>query len=80
MLVIVGPDWHYIAYGDGSAELYNLAKDPEEWKNLANDPQYAPEIEALRQHIPKQRKEFTKTDPIRWADVLSGKTKMYLRD
>jgi|TARA_B110000037_G_scaffold217750_1_gene279432 arylsulfatase A-like enzyme len=73
-------DWHYIAYGDGSAELYNLAKDPEEWKNLANDPQYAPEIEALRQHIPKQRKEFTKTDPIRWADVLSGKTKMYLRD
>ena len=70
-------DWHYIVYGDGTAELYNLAKDPEEWQNLASDPQYASQIEALRKHIPKERKEFKKTDPIRWADVLSGKTKMY---
>ncbi len=70
-------DWHYIEYGDGSAELYNLAEDPEEWRNLAAEPQHEKVIETLRKHIPKQRVEFTKTAPIRWADVLSGKTKMY---
>ncbi len=70
-------DWHYIEYGDGTAELYNLAEDPEEWRNLAGAPQYTKEVDALRRHIPQQRKEYTKTKPIRWKDVLSGKTQFY---
>ncbi len=70
-------DRHYIEYGDGTAELYNLAKDPEEWRNLAGSTQHTKEIEALRRHIPQQRKEHIKTKPIRWADVLSGKTQFY---
>ncbi|MHC4996980.1 MAG: sulfatase [Planctomycetota bacterium] len=70
-------DWHYIRYGDGTAELYNLAEDPEEWRNLAGDARYTKEIEALRRHIPQERKPYRKTKPIRWADVLSGETKFY---
>ena len=70
-------DWHYIEYGDGTSELYDLSKDPEEWVNLATVSSHANEIEALRQHIPEQRKAFRETKPIRWADVLSGATQMY---
>jgi arylsulfatase A-like enzyme len=70
-------DWHYIEYGDGTAELYDLAKDPEEWRNLAGASQYTKQVEALRRHIPQERKKFIKTKPIRWADVLSGKTQFY---
>ncbi len=33
--------WRYIRYADGSEELYNHDKDPYEWTNLAQDPQYA---------------------------------------
>jgi len=33
-------DWRYIQYADGSNELYNLRHDPNEWDNLAGDPQY----------------------------------------
>ena len=34
-----------IRYEDGSSELYNLARDPNEWTNLAGKSQYK-EIEA----------------------------------
>ncbi len=70
-------DWHYIEYGDGTAELYNLSEDPEEWRNLAGSPQYTIEVESLRRHLPQQRKEYIKTKPIRWTDVLSGETQFY---
>jgi arylsulfatase A-like enzyme len=33
--------WRYIRYSDGTEELYDRAKDPLEWKNLAGDPKYA---------------------------------------
>jgi len=33
--------WRYIRYFDGGEELYNIQNDPNEWKNLASDPQYA---------------------------------------
>ena len=32
--------WRYIRYADGSEELYDTAKDPNEWINLAADSQY----------------------------------------
>ena len=32
--------WRYITYADGSEELYDMVNDPNEWTNLAKDPQY----------------------------------------
>jgi arylsulfatase A-like enzyme len=45
-------DWRYIRYADGSEELYDMAKDPNEWQNLAGDPEMAPVLEAHRRWLP----------------------------
>ncbi len=45
--------WRYIRYADGSRELYDMEKDPNEWTNLAGDPKYAPVISDLSRWIPK---------------------------
>ncbi|MBI1354770.1 MAG: sulfatase-like hydrolase/transferase [Acidobacteria bacterium] len=50
-------DWRYIVYADGSEELYNLRKDPNEWTNLAKDPKYAEVIEEHRRWLPKSSKK-----------------------
>lgn len=70
-------DWHFIKYNDLEVELYNLKNDPEEWNNLAGKPEYAATLTRMASCIPGKKKEFVKTKPIRWADVLSGKTKFY---
>ena len=47
-------DWRYIRYADGSEELYDHRKDPDEWRNLADDPALASVIEAHRKWIPRE--------------------------
>lgn len=44
--------WRYTRYFDGSAELYNHADDPHEWKNLATDPGHRHVMERLEAHLP----------------------------
>ncbi len=44
--------WRYIRYANGDEELYNEASDPEEWKNLAADPQYAGTKAELAKSLP----------------------------
>lgn len=41
-------NWRFIQYADGSRELYDMQKDPNEWTNLAGDPAYADVVE---QHV-----------------------------
>ena len=45
--------WRYIVYADGSEELYDSRKDPNEWENLAGDPEYAPIIAEHRKFLPE---------------------------
>jgi arylsulfatase A-like enzyme len=43
--------WHYIRYGDGSEELYDHRKDPNEWNNLANIEEGAAQKELLNKML-----------------------------
>jgi arylsulfatase A-like enzyme len=45
--------YRYIRYEDGSEELYDEARDPYEWNNLAGDANYRGAIEQLKQWLPK---------------------------
>ena len=46
--------WRYIHYADGSEELYDMQADPNEWKNLAGDPQFADVKSELARWLPKK--------------------------
>lgn len=45
-------DWRYIRYQDGGEELYDHRGDPMEWRNLANDPEYASVKTRLARKLP----------------------------
>lgn len=45
--------WRYIRYADGSEELYDHFRDPNEWKNLAGNPEYSDVIEEHSRWLPQ---------------------------
>jgi len=53
--------WHYIRYVDGSEELYNLQRDPEEWTNLAGDEEFRQVKARLAKHIPRDPAPLAET-------------------
>lgn len=46
--------WQYIRYHDGTEELYDCVADPNEWHNLASDPQYSDLKRRLARFMPPQ--------------------------
>ena len=44
--------WRYIRYHDGGEELYDEVKDPLEWTNLAQKPEFAEIKKELAKHLP----------------------------
>ncbi|MGJ8642130.1 MAG: sulfatase [Luteolibacter sp.] len=44
--------WRYIVRSEGSEELYDHDKDPNEWVNLASNPEYNEVKEQLRKSVP----------------------------
>jgi len=48
-------DFRYIRYNNGKEELYDHRRDPREWTNLAENPEY----ESKREHFRKQLKTMT---------------------
>jgi choline-sulfatase len=49
-------EWRFIQYADGSQELYNTRKDPNEWQNVVSQPEYASVIAELKKFLPKENK------------------------
>ena len=45
--------WRYIRYADGSEELYDVASDPNEWRNLVNDRSRFALLESMRKLVPQ---------------------------
>ena len=45
--------WRYIRYADGSEELYDHRRDPDEWRNLANDPAFSERCRELAAALPR---------------------------
>ena len=46
-------NWRYIQYDDGSEELYNLEKDPDEWTNLSQKSEFETIKMELKNHLPE---------------------------
>ncbi len=44
--------WRYIQYHDGGQELYDHDRDPNEWTNLADIPEFAPVTAKLARSLP----------------------------
>ena len=50
-------NWRYIRYYDGTEELYDHSKDPDEWKNLAQDSDYDNYKKLLKKWLPENINE-----------------------
>jgi arylsulfatase A-like enzyme len=62
-----GDMYRYTIYSDGDEELYDLESDPNEWLNLADDPNYAAIKESLALRIPPVEEH---APPVRGIDEL----------
>jgi arylsulfatase A-like enzyme len=65
--------WRYIRYMDGAEELYDMEKDPDEFKNLAGDPSFAAEIARLKKWIPTEQKPHVPGSRDRILEYRDGK-------
>ena len=55
--------WRFIRYRDGTEELYDHDSDPNEWENVAREPQHAAVIEEHRKWLPTR--EATRVEDLR---------------
>lgn len=46
-----------IIYADGTEELYDHSKDPNEWYNIAGEKEHRATIEKMKKYIPKKNAE-----------------------
>lgn len=49
---IINQDWRYIHYDDGTEELYDVRRDPNEWDNVAAAPAFRDVKDRLRSSAP----------------------------
>jgi len=49
-----GEHWRLIHYANGDEELYDIERDPYEWKNLAGDPAHTEQLKKMRALAPKK--------------------------
>lgn len=65
--------WRYIRYADGSEELYDIAADPREWKNLAGEPKWADVKRDLAAWLPKESAPPAPGSKSRLVELKEGK-------
>ena len=51
-MAIVSERYRFIRYHDGSEEFYDLDADPNEWRNVITNPEYADAITTHRAELP----------------------------
>jgi arylsulfatase A-like enzyme len=61
-VAIISESYRYIHYNDGSEELYDRRKDPNEWMNLASIPAHQRTLEEHREHLPKSYRSLLGAD------------------
>lgn len=76
-------EWRYIRYHDGGEELYNLKRDPQEFKNLAGDKKYQTILEDHKKWATNDWKEDVPTKSDYFFDPyqctwLEKETKRYI--
>lgn len=64
--------WRYIRYFDGSEELYSHMKDPNEWTNLAGNPEYDEVKKMLRDQLPKKETPLVWDGMEEWSLTVSA--------
>ncbi|WP_372847361.1 sulfatase-like hydrolase/transferase [Pontiella sp.] len=65
-------DWRYIRYYDGSEELYSHVKDPDEWTNQADNPEFAEIKKRLAAQLPKKEVPLVKDGIEGWSLPVSA--------
>jgi arylsulfatase A-like enzyme len=55
--------FHYISYTDGGEELYDMRADPNQWKNLADNPAHATVKEELKKWLPRTNAKHFRGGP-----------------
>ncbi|ADY50647.1 sulfatase [Pseudopedobacter saltans DSM 12145] len=65
-------NYRLIRYEDGSLELYDVQRDPNEWENLAAREDYQKVIKQLQNHLPKQN--------VAWSDKSFYNANEYFRN
>lgn len=65
-------NWRYIRYYDGTEELYDHTKDPNEWTNQANNPEYANVKKRLAAAIPENEAPLVKKGAAAWSIAVSA--------
>ena len=58
-LAMVSKQFRYISYFNGSEELYDLQKDPDEFINLSTETAYQEVLAGIRKSLPHRVAEFT---------------------
>jgi arylsulfatase A-like enzyme len=65
--------WRYIQYADGSKELYDMRKDPNEWSNLATNPEYSDIIKQHQAFLPTVNRKPAPGSAARILTYIDGK-------
>jgi arylsulfatase A-like enzyme len=65
-------NFRYTRYFDGGEELYAHAVDPDEWTNLADDPDYAAEKTRLAAYLPKSEAPMVEEGVAPWSIPASA--------